>query len=334
MSKPLLAGLRPVPPKPEAAKKSYCSSSSKEYIVTEERLRGLGSGNDEDSIMPLRFTLWVTLWLLTIPGAAVTRAIAEVPPSGAADEFFLYAVRPGESLSDVARTFHVSVQDLTAINHLAEVDYLQIGQTIRVPNGFARETAELRAEHTRVLGEKRRVERESAERQRALASLQERERQLEAEKSATSAELAAMVGWRNVAKIALGVCLLALGWGLKSSVERARLSRRHAVVAAQNAALVVAKERYRQAVAHLELRYQKLYGGLRDPAFHTVEDGIERISAAFGEGSAEIERLLARLEGERARNRESAPEGEKGRAWFLHPVRELLARNRLKYHTP
>jgi LysM repeat protein len=284
--------------------------------------------------MPLRFALWVTLWLLTLPGAAATRAIAEVPPSGAADEFFLYSVRPGESLSDVAHTFHISVQDLTAINHLAEVDYLQIGQTIRVPNGFARETAELRAERERILGEKHRVERESAERQRALASLQERERQLDAERSAISAELAAMAGWRNVAKFALGVCLLALGWGLKSRVERARLSRRHAIVAAQNAALVVARERYRQAVAHLELRYQKLYGGLRDPVSHTVEDGIERISAAFGEGSAEIERLLARLEGERARDRESAPAEEKGRAWLLHPVRELLDRSRLKYHTP
>jgi LysM repeat protein len=284
--------------------------------------------------MPLRFALWVTLWLLALPGAAVTRSLAEVPPPGATDEFFLYPVRAGESLSDIARTFRVSVEDLTAVNHLAEVDYLQIGQTIRVPNGFARETAELRAEQARILEGKRKAERESTQRQRELATLQERERQLERERSAISAELASMAGWRNTAKMALAVCLLALGWGLKNRVERIRLSRRHAMVSARNAALMAAKERYRQAVAHLELRYQKLYGGLRNPDSITIEDGIERIHAAFDDGSAEIERLLARLEGERAKNQEPSATEEKGRAWLLHPVRELLDRSRLKYHTP
>src|SRR5262245_47622165 len=96
--------------------------------------------------MPLRFALWVTLWILALPGAPVTRALADVAPSGATDEFILYPVRAGESLSDIARTFHVSVQELSSINHLPEVDYLQIGQTIRIPNAFARETTELRAE--------------------------------------------------------------------------------------------------------------------------------------------------------------------------------------------
>ncbi len=102
-----------------------------------------------------------------------------------------------------------------------------------------------------------------------------------------AAELATLAGWRNIAKVALGVCLLALGWGLKSRVERARLSRRHVVVAAQNAALVVAKERYRQAVAHLELRYQKLYGGLRDPA---SSHGARTASSASAPRSARARR--------------------------------------------
>jgi LysM repeat protein len=284
--------------------------------------------------MPLRFVLCVTLWLLALPGVTTTRALADAPPAGATEEFFLYPVRAGESLSDIARIFHVSVDELSSINHLAEVDYLQIGQTIRVPNGFARETAELRAAQARILEEKRRVERQSAERQRALASLQERERQLEVERSAISAELASMVGWRRTAKIALGLCLLALAWGLKSRLERVRLSRRNAVVAAQNAALLVAKERYRQAAAQLELRFQKLYGGLGDPPPRTVQDGVERISLAFAEGSAQIERQLARLERELPRSGDSVRTEEKGRAWLLHPVRELLERNRLKYHTP
>jgi hypothetical protein len=92
------------------------------------------------------------------------------------------------------------------------------------------------------------------------------------------------------------------------------------------------KERYRQAAAQLELRYQKLYGGRAEPVSGTVRDGMDRIRAAFGEGSAEIERQLARFVGARAA--ESVQVEEKGRAWIPHPVRELLERNRLKYHTP
>jgi murein DD-endopeptidase MepM/ murein hydrolase activator NlpD len=284
--------------------------------------------------MPLRFAFWILLWLSALPGLVCGRALGDDLPSAVVDEYFLYPLRGGESLSDVARTFHVSVQDLTSVNHLGDVDNLQIGQTIRVPNGFAHETAALRAEQSRVLEEKRRVERESAERQRALADLQARQRQLEAERNAFAAELATLASWRVTAKIALGLFLLALAWALKSRIERARTARRHAAMVAHNAALSAAKERYRQAAAQLELRYQKLYGGLAEPVSGTVRDGVDRIRAAFGEGSAEIERQLVRLAGARAADRESVHAEEKGRAWIPHPVRELLERNRLKYHTP
>jgi LysM repeat protein len=282
--------------------------------------------------MPLRFAFWIILWLSALPGLVGSRASAEDLPAAAVDEYFAYPLRAGESLSDVARTFHVSVQDLTSINHLGDVDYLQIGQTIRVPNGFARETAALRAERSRVLEEKRRVERESAEQQRALADLQARQSQLEAERNTLAAELARLGNWRVTAKITLALFLLALTWAFKSRIERARTARKHVAMAAHNAALSAAKERYRQAAAQLELRYQKLYGGRAEPVSGTVRDGMDRIRAAFGEGSAEIERQLARFVGARAA--ESVQVEEKGRAWIPHPVRELLERNRLKYHTP
>jgi LysM repeat protein len=284
--------------------------------------------------MPLRFAFWILLWLSALPGLLGGHASAEDPPPAAVEEYFAYPLRAGESLSDVARTFHVSVQDLTSVNHLGDVDYLQIGQTIRVPNGFARETAALRAERGHVLEEKRRVQQESAERQRALVDLQARQRQLEAERSTLAAELATVGSWRVTAKITLALFLLALAWAFKSRIERARTARKHAAMAAHNAALSAAKERYRQAAAQLELRYQKLYGGLAEPVSGTVRDGVDRIRAAFGEGSSEIERQLARFAGARAADRESAHAEEKGRAWIPHPVRELLERNRLKYHTP
>ena len=176
-------------------------------------------------------------------------ALADDTTSAAVDEFFLYPVRAGESLSDVAHTFHVSVQDLLAINHLADVDYLQIGQTIRIPNGFARETAVLRAEQARVLEEKRRAERESAERQRALLDLQTRQRQLEVERNGLAAELTAVAGWRVTAKITLALFLLSLAWAFKGRIERAPRIETKISFAGAEYALSAAKERYRQAAA-------------------------------------------------------------------------------------
>jgi murein DD-endopeptidase MepM/ murein hydrolase activator NlpD len=274
------------------------------------------------------------MWLSAVPCALGGRALADELPAAAIDEYFAYPLRAGESLNDVARIFHVSVQDLVSVNHLGDVDHLQIGQIIRVPNGFARETAALRAEQGRALEQRRRLERESAERQRALLDLQARQRQLEAERNAFAAEVDTLASWRVTAKITLGLFLLALAWAFKSRMERARAARSHAAMAAHNAALSAAKERYRQAAAQLELRYQKLYAGVAEPVSGTVRDGVDRIRAAFGEGSAEIERQLVRFAAAQATDQDPVHAEEKGRAWVPHAVRGLLERNRLKYHTP
>jgi len=50
----------------------------------------------------------------------------------------------------------------------------------------------------------------------------------------------------------------ALGRGVRLLYERDRQTRRLSLLAQENAALGVAHEKYRQSVAHLELRYQQL----------------------------------------------------------------------------
>jgi murein DD-endopeptidase MepM/ murein hydrolase activator NlpD len=285
-------------------------------------------------MIPLRLALWALFWLLV----AAPCVRAESPPvaarDGAADAFFFYPLRAGESLGDVAQIFHVPAQELATLNHVTDPNRLQLGQMLRVPNGFAREAAELRSDRQQLVEQKDAADRAVQERDRTTAALETQLRQLQAEKDGVARELATMERWRKTAMGALMSFLVALGWAFKTLLDRTRLVRRHTSLAAENAALREAKEKYRQAAAQLELRYQGLYRGKGEPAKITVADGITKLRYAFGEGSAQIERHLAEIRAEREKHQRLVEAEEKARAWVLHPLRELLERHRLKYHTP
>jgi LysM domain-containing protein len=288
---------------------------------------------------PLRFALWATSLCLLAVVWSRPSAYAEPPPptaaSGAAEEgYFLYPLRAGESLGDVARIFRVRVEEIAALNRIKDPSRLQIAQSLRVPDGFAREAAELRSERERLLAEKRRVDQESDARQQRIAALETQLRKVRAEKEVVDAELAANVQWHKAATVVSILFLGAFAWGLQSRVDRASLARRQRLLNAENAALVAAKDRYRQAVAQLELRYQSLYGKKKESLPNAVAEGIERLGHAFEEGSGELERLLAQLKAERERQGTLLQAEEKVRAWLFHPVRELLGRQRIKYHAP
>jgi LysM repeat protein len=287
----------------------------------------------------LRFAFWAALLCLLTVASSQLGAYTEPPPraasSGAESAYFSYPLRAGESLNDVARIFRVPAEQLAALNQIRDPNRLQIGQTLRVPDVFAEEAAELRAERERLLGEKQRSDRESDARSRTIAGLETQLRQLQAEKNAVAAELAANVQWHKTAILASILLLGALAWGLKSRIDRANLARRQRILKAENAALIVAKDRYRQAASQLELRYQNLYANKSDePVPYSVAEGIERLARAFNEGSGEIERLFADLKGSRKQQGKAPPGEEKVRARLFHALRELLERQRVKYHTP
>jgi murein DD-endopeptidase MepM/ murein hydrolase activator NlpD len=275
------------------------------------------------------------LCLLTVASSRLD-AYAEPPRAASVrpeQAYFSYPLRAGESLNDVARIFRVPAEDLAALNQITDPNHLQIGQLLRVPDGFAQEAAALRAERDRLLVEKQRVDRQSDARVRTIADLETQLRQLQGEKNAVAAELAANVQWHKTAMVVSILLIGALAWGLKSRFDRANLERRQRMLKAENAALIAAKDRYRQAASQLELRYQNLYAKKNEePVSYAVAEGIERLGRAFREGSSEIERLLAEF---RAEHRGKAPQGEeRPRARPFHAVRDLLERERVKYHTP
>jgi murein DD-endopeptidase MepM/ murein hydrolase activator NlpD len=286
--------------------------------------------------MPLRFALWITGLVL-----AALLALGQGPSYAADDasgaypsDSFSYPLRAGESLSDVARIFRVPVDELIERNAIRDPSRLQLGQTLRVPNAFAREIGDLRAERDRLSAQKDEAERESAARQRGAAALETQLRQAEAERDAVSRELAATAHWQKAATMLAVLLVGALLWAVRSRLESTVMARKQEALSTENAALMVAKEKYRQAAAQLELRYQGLYGRRREPLAYAIAEGIERLQRAFTEGTLEIERLLGQIRTQREEQKVVLVSDVKARSWLPHPVRELIERYRLKYHTP
>jgi len=286
--------------------------------------------------MPLRFALKIvslSVSALVLAVAAISYAETAVADLSQ-DAYFNYPLRAGESLSDVARIFRIPVNELTELNEIRDATHLQLGQTIRVPDGFAREVAALRGERERLIADKQRAERDSQERQRAAATVETQLHQVEAEKNSVVRELSLMAGWQRTATIVLALFFAALAWAVKSRLERIKLSRKQLALVAENAALASAKDKYRQAAGQLELRYQNLYAKKGDPPAIAISEGLKRMRAAFSEGVMEIEDLLAKLRAEREAQLRLFEGEDKARAWLLHPIRELLERHGFKYHTP
>jgi murein DD-endopeptidase MepM/ murein hydrolase activator NlpD len=287
-------------------------------------------------MMPLRFALKITslsVLALMLAGTATVRA-EPAGDGGARDAYFSYPLRAGESVNDVARIFRVPVEELIELNQIRDATRLQLGQIIRVPDGFAREAAELRAERERLIAEKQHAERDSQDRQRAAAAVEAQLHQVEAERNSLTRELSMMAGWQRTAMLALGLFFAALAWAVKSRIDRLKLMRKHHVVVTENAALAVAKDKYRQAAGQVELRYQNLYAKKGGPPALAISEGVERIRQAFAEGSKEIEALLATLRTEGETQLQILDAEDKGRTGILHPLRELLERSGFKYHTP
>src|ERR1041385_7056313 len=187
----------------------------------------------------LRSVLWTSSFCLAMC-LRETAAAADSP-----EQFFSYPLRAGESLSGVSRVFGVPVDKLIELNQILEPGQLQLGHTLKVPNSeanaFAREAGALRSERDRLLEEKREAEGQSAERQQAMAKMESRLHQLEAEKAALGREVTTKASWENAAKLLSFVLLAVFCWALKARTDRVIVKRKLSMLAAENAVLAAAR---------------------------------------------------------------------------------------------
>ena len=73
-----------------------------------------------------------------LPGAAVTPGAPAANQATSAPtpaEPTVYIVQPGDTLSSIARKYDVSLEDLMRANDIANPDYVQLGQELKVPIG-------------------------------------------------------------------------------------------------------------------------------------------------------------------------------------------------------
>jgi len=281
--------------------------------------------------MPWSWVLWA---LITVPVGWATVYGQETPTSAdqVQEEFFEYRLRPGESLSDVARLFRLPVGELAQINRIADPTRLQAGQLLKVPNAFARQVAQVQAERNRFSAEKDQAEGALQEQQRKVAALAAELGAAREEKTALTRELATTLQWKQ-GTLALAVLFFGvLVWGLKLRAERARLSRQLTALTQETAALNTAKDKYRQAVAQLEFRYQKLVSSRTPVSPPFVTEGVSLLARAFHEGGAHLEQLLADITAEREREEQILRAQQKVFESVFHPLRGFRQRHGLKYH--
>jgi LysM repeat protein len=233
-----------------------------------------------------------------------------------ADDVFHYTLRSGETLSDVARIFGVSVPDLMSVNRIAHADRLATGQQIVVPNAFALEAAQLRTERAELLDARREAEQNATRLEQTLAAARLDVQRLEREREAMADALAATVRWRFVATLLGLFSLVALASAFIARAERASLAGRLRRTHAELAALGTAKQRYREALAQLELRYQHLYTSGRSVT-REVAEGARRLAWTFQQGAERIERGWAELRAEREREEHRHAAGRNALRWIF-----------------
>lgn len=280
---------------------------------------------------------WVVtalLWNLsfTVPvGWAATDGQGEVPAvSQVQENSFTYPVRPGESLSDVAHLFRIPVEELMRFNRIADPTRLRAGQSLQIPNVFARQTAQLQEERDRLLAEKEQMAGELQQRRTAVTTIQADLQRVEAEKTALNSQVASTFRWQQ-GVLALSLLVVGVvGWGFKLRGERTRLARRLAVLTQETTALQVAKEKYRQAAAQLELRYQKLYRGGAEAPAKFIAEGVTLLTRSFTQGCAQIEQLLTSIKTEREKVEQAIQAEQKALDFLFHPVRGFQQRHRLE----
>jgi LysM repeat protein len=257
---------------------------------------------------------------------------APAPVGQEQNEFLEYHVRPGESLSDIARLFRMPVEELAQVNHITDPTRLRIGQLVKVPNVFARQVGQLQEERDRLLAEKEPLQRELEGRQKTLDALKAELLGVEAEKTTLARELSATLQWQRGAHFLALLLLGMLGWNLKLRGERAKRTRKFALLVQENAALGVAKEKYRQAAAQLEFRYQKLYNSRAEVPAKFIPEGTAILARSFAEGCAQLEQLLESIKAEREKGEQLLHAEQKTFDVLFHPLRGFLQRHRLKYH--
>ena len=252
-------------------------------------------------------------------GAQSSQPELHVAPAhtGPDDEqnYILYQIRPGEDPSKVAHMFHLTVDELLALNHISDPHRLGVGATLKIPDPRATRLGQLQREKDGLQQQLTKAQGTIGELQTTIQSLESQVATLREAKDALERERTFYPVWRAAvfvcaaAAVAASIALLVV-WA-KARDE----SRRRQLAVKEIDLLRTAVEKHRQLGAQFELRYQNLFHqvGLppgvqeRAQALRRVyDDDRERLDAIVAEAERELKGAVA-LAPESSSKRGKAP---------------------------
>lgn len=250
---------------------------------------------------------------------AAAQPAAEAPNADAAplDEGELsYTVRPGETLSEIAATFHLNSNELARANHLGLGDPLLVGTVLRIPSPFSAQVKQLETEvkqlNDQAAQARQKLEAATAETRNLHAQVDE----LAAAGNQSRHDARMLPWWKTAATTAGIVVLLLIGVTAVAAADWFSLRRRFRTVAEMNEALRRLDHKYKAVLAKAELRFQQLYGRRRlgmnenqSPGKISEEYEMERLDQELRLTLAEhLERLGLRRRRGGLRARQAADE--------------------------
>ncbi len=87
------------------------------------------------SINPLRRAVLLLLLCFTLTVALLPTAASAATEAAPAASGNYYVVKPGDTLSEIARYYGITINALKQANHLGNANYIYVGQKLYIPSG-------------------------------------------------------------------------------------------------------------------------------------------------------------------------------------------------------
>jgi LysM domain-containing protein len=217
----------------------------------------------------------------------------------------VYQLRPGEDPSQVARIFHVTVDELLALNHIKDARHLAVGATLEIPDPRGSVLKELQAETASRGQQLAAAQSTIAELESTARTRQTQLSALRAENESLASELIWYRFWRSAVVFsgctaaALAICLFVIWERVKTEQRRGKLALK------QTDMLRAAIEKYRQLSSQFEVKYQNLFHEVaqsptKQERAHTLQriydDDRARLDAIVAEAERTIKKAVVDLE--------------------------------------
>ena len=243
--------------------------------------------------IPLSLRAFTAVVALVSAFLGAKASLAEKAATTPEDQGFIeYQIRPNDDPSKIARMFHVTLEELLALNHISDPQRLYVGTTLKIPDPRATAVKQL-------ANEKKGLETQLASAQAEMAALKARADELQSQlndqreiNDAFRSEQALYHTWRIAVFVAGGATVI-LALGLLLAWGKARDAERQTLVLQKEADVMrAAVDKYRQLSAQFELKYQSLFHQVGSP----TQARAQALRAAYDDDRARLDAIVAEAE--------------------------------------